>query len=91
MAEGVSAGAARVFLKTNRDGPVRGGNPWIFSQAIARVEPANPEPGTIAQVFSSGGDLLGLGYINLATTIAIRMLAWGEAPDLDDLERNLMT
>jgi 23S rRNA (cytosine1962-C5)-methyltransferase len=85
MAEGVSEDAARVYLKTNRDGPVRGGNPWIFSQAIARTEPANPEPGTMAQVFSSGGDLLGLGYVHLATTIAVRMLAWGEATPLDDL------
>jgi 23S rRNA (cytosine1962-C5)-methyltransferase len=85
MAEELSTSRARVFLKTNRDGPVRGGNPWIFSQAIARVEPPNPEAGTIAEVFSSGGDLLGLGYVNLATTIAVRMLAWGEAPPLDEL------
>ncbi len=85
MAEDVSAGEARVFLKTNRDGPVRGGNPWIFSQAIARVDPPNPEPGTYAQVFSSTGDLLGLGYVNLATTIAVRIVAWGEAPPLDEL------
>jgi 23S rRNA (cytosine1962-C5)-methyltransferase len=85
MAEDVSANRARAFLKTNRDGPVRGGNPWIFSQAIARAEPPNPEAGTIAEVFSSGGDLLGLGYVNLATTIAVRMIAWGEAPPLDEL------
>ncbi len=85
MAEDVRPDAARVFLKTNRDGPVRGGNPWIFSQAIARVEPQSPEAGTIAQVFSSGDDLLGLGYVNLATTIAVRMLAWAEAPAVDKL------
>jgi 23S rRNA (cytosine1962-C5)-methyltransferase len=85
MAEDVSATRARVFLKTNRDGPVRGGNPWVFSQAIARVEPANPDAGMVAEVFGSGGDLLGLGYVNLATTIAVRMIAWGEAPPLDEL------
>ncbi len=85
MAAGVSSHPARVFLRTGRDGPVRGGNPWIFSQAIARVEPADAEPGTIASVISSGGDLLGLGYINLATTIAVRMLAWGEPPQLEAL------
>ena len=85
MAPGVSSHSARVFLRTGRDGPVRGGNPWIFSQAIARVEPADAEPGTIASVMSSGGDVLGLGYINLTTTIAVRMLAWGETPELDTL------
>lgn len=88
MAAGVTSSiTARVFLRTGRDGPVRGGNPWIFSQAIARMEPADAEPGTIATVMSSGGDLLGLGYINpsRATTIAVRMLAWGEAPNLESL------
>jgi len=86
MAAGVNAsGRARVFLRTGRDGPVRGGNPWIFSQAIARVEPADAAPGTIASIVNSGGDLLGLGYLNLTTTIAVRMLAWGEAPELDAL------
>jgi 23S rRNA (cytosine1962-C5)-methyltransferase len=88
MAAGLTSSTpARVFLRTGRDGPVRGGNPWIFSQAIARVEPADAAPGTIASVMSSGGDLLGLGYLNpsRATTIAVRMLAWGEAPNLETL------
>ena len=36
---------ARVILKKGRDGPVRGMNPWIFSQAIERTEPAALQPG----------------------------------------------
>lgn len=72
--------AARVFLRTGRDGPVRGGNPWIFSQAIARIEPAPPEAGAMVEVRGSGGDLLGAGYYNPATTIAVRMLWWGKPP-----------
>lgn len=77
-----SGAAARVILRTGRDGPVRGGNPWIFSQAIARIDPAPPEAGAMVEVRSSGGDLLGAGYYNPATTIAVRMLWWGEAPGL---------
>lgn len=72
--------AGRIFLRTGREGPVRGGNPWIFSQAIARVEPVGLVAGALVEVRDSGGDLLGLGYYNSATTIALRMLAWGEAP-----------
>jgi hypothetical protein len=34
----------RVVLKKDLDGPARGGNPWIFSQAIARAEPAGLSP-----------------------------------------------
>jgi len=64
---------------------VRGGNPWIFSQGIARVEPVGLAAGALVEVRDSGGDLLGLGYYNSATTIAIRMLAWGEAPALGRL------
>lgn len=72
--------AGRVFLKRGRDGPVRGGNPWIFSQAIERVEPAALEPGARVWVTEAGGATLGHGYYNPATTIAVRMLALGGEP-----------
>lgn len=76
---------ARAILKRGREGPVRGGNPWIFSQAIDRIEPPSPEAGALVTVHDSSGALLGMGYCNLATTIAIRMLAWGETPAIEDL------
>jgi 23S rRNA (cytosine1962-C5)-methyltransferase len=85
MAGGVSASAARVILKRGREGPVRGGNPWIFSQAIARIEPVQIEAGAIVAVHDSAGALLGTGYFNPATTIAVRMLAWGETPPVEEL------
>ncbi len=71
--------AGRVILKKDRDGPVRGGNPWIFSQAIARLEPAELAPGDGVRVFDIAGDRLGFGYFNPATTIAVRMLAFGDS------------
>ncbi|MGA7872276.1 MAG: class I SAM-dependent methyltransferase, partial [Candidatus Binatus sp.] len=76
---------ARVILKRGREGPVRGGNPWIFSQAIERIEPPSPEAGALVTVHDASGALLGMGYCNPATTIAIRMLAWGEAPAIEEL------
>jgi 23S rRNA (cytosine1962-C5)-methyltransferase len=80
--------AGRVALKQDRDGPVRGGNPWIFSQAIARVEPAGLAPGDGVEIFTSGGDRLGFGYFNPTTTIAVRVLGFGTAVPPPDLVRH---
>src|ERR1700722_4190531 len=85
MAIAVSEPLARATLKRGREGPVRGGNPWIFSQAIERIDPPSPEAGDLVTVHDASGALIGLGYFNPATTIAIRMLAWGETPAIDEL------
>jgi 23S rRNA (cytosine1962-C5)-methyltransferase len=85
MAGAVSAPLARVILKRGREGPVRGGNPWIFSQAIDRIEPHSIEPGALATIHDVSGTPLGMGYCNPATTIAVRMLAWSETPAIEEL------
>jgi 23S rRNA (cytosine1962-C5)-methyltransferase len=78
---------ARAVLKRGREGPVRGGNPWIFSQAIDRIDPPTPPAGALVTVHDAAGALLGLGYCNPASTvtISIRMIAWGEAPAIEEL------
>jgi 23S rRNA (cytosine1962-C5)-methyltransferase len=73
---------AGVILKKGRDGPVRGMNPWIFSQAIERIEPAHLPAGEPVEVKDYRGELLGVGYYNPVTTIAIRMLSFGPQTDL---------
>jgi 23S rRNA (cytosine1962-C5)-methyltransferase len=77
--------AVRVILKPGREGPVRGRNPWIFSQAIDRVEPACAQPGSPVEVFSHQGEPLGAGYYHPATTIAVRMLAFASSASLNDV------
>lgn len=76
-----------VVLKKDREGPVRGGNPWIFSQAIVRTEPANLAAGDGVTVFDIAGNRLGFGYFNPSTTIAVRMLAFGERLEPEQIER----
>ena len=85
MAGTLNTPHAVAILKRGREGPVRGGNPWIFSQAIDRIDPPSPEAGALVSVHDSAGALIGMGYCNPATTIAIRMLAWGETPAIDEL------
>ncbi len=76
----------KVFLKPGRDATVRGGNPWIFSGGIERTEPRTIEPGSPVEVHDASGGLIGLGYLNPATTIAVRMLAWCEKiPSIPEL------
>jgi len=77
--------SGRIYLRAGRDGPVRGGNPWIFSQAIGRVDPASLAAGSRAEIYDAGGDLIGVGYYHPRTTIAIRMLAWGSTPTLTEI------
>jgi len=66
----------RIFLKPGRDGPLHGGNPWVFSQAIARIDPADLTAGDGVEVRDATGLPLGFGYYNPNTTIAVRMLAF---------------
>jgi 23S rRNA (cytosine1962-C5)-methyltransferase len=75
----------RVYLKKGREGPVRGGNPWIFSQAIERLEPAQIQPGARVYVLDASGATLGHGYYNPLTTIAVRMLAVAGEPGPDEI------
>lgn len=67
------------MLKPGRDAPLHGGNPWVFSQAIARLEPADLAAGDGVEVRDAAGQPLGFGYYNPHTTIAVRMLAFNLA------------
>jgi 23S rRNA (cytosine1962-C5)-methyltransferase len=69
-------------LKADRERPVRAGHPWVFSGAIARGLDA-VAPGDPVRVLGSDGRVLGVGYGNPRTTIAVRLLSHEDEP-LDD-------
>ncbi|HTY56736.1 MAG TPA: class I SAM-dependent rRNA methyltransferase [Candidatus Binataceae bacterium] len=75
-----------VTLKRGRDGPVRGGSPWVFSQAIERVEPADLSAGSAVELFDANGSRLAFGYYNPSTTIAVRILEWGPVHGPGEIE-----
>jgi 23S rRNA (cytosine1962-C5)-methyltransferase len=79
----------RVVLKPGRDWAVRAGHPWVFSGAIAATE-GEGAPGSVAELVSADGRVLGRGTWNPKTSIAVRVLTRGdEAVDAGFVRRRL--
>jgi 23S rRNA (cytosine1962-C5)-methyltransferase len=62
-----------IVLKKKEDRRIRAGHLWVFSNEIERTigEPGN---GDCVRVFAANGDLLGVGFHNRNSLIAVRML-----------------
>lgn len=69
----------RCFLKKDKEKPIEGRHPWIFSGAIDRIDD-DYETGDIVKVYSYQDKFLGTGYLNPRSQIAIRIL------DFEDIE-----
>jgi 23S rRNA (cytosine1962-C5)-methyltransferase len=69
----------KVYLKRGREKPLLGGHPWIFSGAIRKVE-GNGGKGEHCVVLDDGGRVVGQGYFNARSSIAVRMLTFGSEP-----------
>ena len=72
-----------VTLKPRRALPFFAGHPWVFSGAI-REEPADVEPGSVVEVRSSKGELVGRGFYNSASKIRVRLITRGADESIDD-------
>jgi 23S rRNA (cytosine1962-C5)-methyltransferase len=64
-----------LFLKKDRDAPIRRGHPWIFSGAIDRVEGEADQVG-VTDVFDSRKNWLARGLYNPKSQLRIRLLTW---------------
>lgn len=65
----------RVTLRPGREKSVRGGHPWLFSGAIARVE--GPPDAPLAQVFAADGTALATGFWSPRAELRVRLVAAG--------------
>jgi 23S rRNA (cytosine1962-C5)-methyltransferase len=63
----------RIILKKGKDKPLLRGHPWVFSGAVAKVE-GEVSLGDIGEVYSKGGEFLGLGHLNPRSQIILRLL-----------------
>ncbi len=68
-----------IRLKPRKERPVLLGHPWIFSGAIAQVDPLIT-PGSLVTVQAADGSFLGRGYANPRCAIAVRMLTRVDEP-----------
>ena len=65
----------KVILKPEKDKPIRGFHPWIFSGAIDQLDD-NYKTGDLTKVYSDKDEFLGIGYLNPRSQIAVRMLTF---------------
>ncbi|MDP3274162.1 MAG: class I SAM-dependent rRNA methyltransferase [Deltaproteobacteria bacterium] len=74
---------ATVHLRPGHVQPVWTGHPWVFAQAIARVE-GSPSAGDPVDVRDPRGNFLGRGYYSPESAIPVRIVTREEREELDD-------
>ncbi len=67
----------RCYLKPEKEKPLEGFHPWVFSGAIDRIDD-DYKAGCLIKVYSAQEKFLGIGYLNPRSQIAIRMLTFEE-------------
>lgn len=77
----------RVYLKPGRARSLRNRHPWVFSGALASTGGA--ESGALVQVCEEDGTVVGSGYFNAQTSIAVRMLTFDQRDPMQALEESL--
>ena len=63
-----------ITLKKNEDRRIKAGHPWVFSNEIASIK-GERESGAAAELFDTGGGLIGCGYYNPHSLISVRLLS----------------
>ena len=61
-------------LKRHQGRRVLQGHPWVFSNELVHV-PRDAEPGVLVEVHDPQGRVLGIGYFNPRSLIAVRLLS----------------
>jgi 23S rRNA (cytosine1962-C5)-methyltransferase len=64
-----------VHLHKGREKSLLKGHPWLFSGAIAAIDSPLPANGEPVRICSSSGSMLGVGFYNALSDIAVRMLS----------------
>lgn len=81
-----------VHLRPGHVQPVWTGHPWVFAQAIAKVD-APASAGSVVDVLDPRGNFLGRGYYSPDSAIPVRIITRDPSEPLDDalLSRRVKT
>jgi len=72
-----------IILKKSKEKAVLQRHPWVFSGALESVK-GKPENGELVRVLDSNKDFLAYGYYNNQSRVAVRLLEWNEATEIND-------
>src|SRR6478736_3232207 len=81
-AGGVSQGPATVHLRPGHVQPIWAGHPWVYAQAIARVD-GGATRGDEVRVLDPRGNFLGRGFYSPGSALPVRVLVRDETTAID--------
>src|SRR5215831_10003341 len=70
--EGGRDSSARVYLRQGRSRPLWFGHPWVYENAIDRVE-GEAGPGDVVSLVDHDGRFIGRGFYNPRSQIPVRL------------------
>jgi len=83
--------ASTLYLKADRDGPVKRRHPWVMSGSVSHVT-NDPQPGDTVLVVSASGDEMGVASYSPFSTIRARMWSFDPTTIVDEeFVANLVT
>jgi 23S rRNA (cytosine1962-C5)-methyltransferase len=71
--------AAKVVLRRGRARPLWFGHPWVYANAVDRVE-GQAEPGSVVSLLDHDGRFIGRGIYNSRSQIPVRLLTRTDEP-----------
>ncbi len=74
--------AAKLIVKRGRTKPVAMHHPWLFAEAIDRIDGA-PGAGDLVDVIDPAGRFLGRGYYSPKSKLTVKLFSWEEPERID--------
>jgi 23S rRNA (cytosine1962-C5)-methyltransferase len=72
----------KIFLKRGRTKAVAMHHPWVFEEAIDRIE-GNPNGGDLVEVFDPVGRFIGRGYLSPKSKLRTKLFSWVQGEKID--------